>query len=283
MKTILYTTDYSKNSIPALHFAYGISQKMNAKMVALHVFDIPLVMGSTTSLTYARKEVKAIVLDKEKLASFCKEYLGNDPEKLNIAIKIMEETPISQGILKKAEEIEADLIVLGTKGNKPIGNYLLGSTTTTLIEKADCPILAIPPNTPFKAIDKIVYASDFEGSDIFAIEDLIELAKPFDAEIYLVHITSKDNKTSADQMEWFKNMLHHKVHYENIHFETRFGVDVFKTLEKYVNEINPEIVAMLQREGHNLIKNLWHRNLVKRMKNEAHYPLLSFNKRNVAI
>lgn len=283
MKTLLYATDFSDNSIPALHFAYGLSQELNAQMAALHVFDIPLVLGSTTSLTYARKEVNTFTRDKEKLTKFCKQYLGDDPEKLNITINIMEESTVWKGILQKAEEIKADLIVLGSKGDSPVRKFLLGSTATTLIEKANCPVLAVPPDTPFKAIDSIVYASDFEGSDIFTIEDLVALAKPLDADIYLVHISNKDEKTGAEQMEWFKNMLQHKVNYKNIHFETRFGIDVFETLQKYINETNPDLVAMLERTENSLIKDLWHRDLVKRMKSEGHYPLLCFNKKNVAV
>jgi nucleotide-binding universal stress UspA family protein len=281
MNNILYATDYSENSVAALHFAYGISKKLNAQLTVVHVFDVPLVLGNTTSITYARKEVKAFVRDREKLKEFCTRHLGSEPEKLDIAIKIEEDSPIWKGILEKAEEIEADLIVVGAKGDSPIRRYLLGSTTTDLIEKADCPVLAIPHNTSFQSIENIVYASDMEGSDIFTIEDLVTFADPFDARIHLVHITNKDRKTSEEQMKWFKNMLRHKVSYENVHFEIRFGVDVFETLRNYVNEIEPDMVVMLEREGKSLIKDLWHRDLVKRMKSEGHYPLLSFNKKNI--
>ena len=283
MKTILYATDYSDNSISALHFAYGLSKELNHKMVVLHVYEVPLVLESTTSTTYVSNEVKAFVREKEKLALFCKKNLRNNPEKINITINIAEHSPIWKGILEKAEEIEADLIVVGTKGDSTIRKYLLGSTTTKLMEKANCPIMAIPNNTQYRAIDTILYASDFEGSDIFIINDLVAFAKPLDAEIQVVHITNKDEKTSNEEMDWFKNMVHHKVRYEKLHFETRFGVDVFETLQKYANEINPDIVAILEREGNSLIKNLWHRDLVKRMNSETNYPLLSFNKKNVAV
>lgn len=283
MKTILYATDYSDNSISALHFAYGLSKELNHKMVVLHVYEVPLVLESTTSTTYVSNEVKAFVREKEKLALFCKKNLRNNPEKINITINIAEHSPIWKGILEKAEEIEADLIVVGTKGDSTVRKYLLGSTTTKLMEKANCPIMAIPNNTQYRAIDTILYASDFEGSDIFIINDLVAFAKPLDAEIQVVHITNKDEKTSNEEMDWFKNMVHHKVRYEKLHFETRFGVDVFETLQKYANEINPDIVAILEREGNSLIKNLWHRDLVKRMNSETNYPLLSFNKKNVAV
>lgn len=279
MKTVLYATDYSDNSVAALDFAYGISKKLNAQLIALHVFDVPLVLGSTTSITYARREVKTFARDKERLRRFCKKHLGNDASKLNVAIKIAEESPIWKGILEKSKETKADLIVVGTKGVSPVREALLGSTTNALMKKADCPVFAIPPNTNFKGIERIAYASDFEGSDVFAIEELQAFAAPFNAEIRLVHISNQDKKTREAKMDWFKNMLSHKVTYDNLHFDIRFGNDVFQTLQNYVNEIEPDMLAMLERKKNGLIKDLWHRDLVERMKIDGRYPIFSFNKK----
>lgn len=281
MDTILYATDYSENSVAALYYAYGLSKRLNARLMVMHVFDIPINWASTVSLTYSRREVKAFAKDKEKLKAYCARHLGNDPDKLNISIKIVEEETIWEGILQKAKETGTDLIVVGTRGNSPLRKFLLGSTTIALMERANCPVLAIPPDTKYNGLQRIVYTSDFEGSDIFAIEELAALAKPFDAEIRLVHITDKDKKTAEDQMEWFQNMLRHKVDYQKMNFETCYGEEVFEALQDYVQETEPDMVAMLQREGHSLIKDLQHGNLVKRMKSEGHLPLLSFNKKNI--
>ncbi len=281
MKNILYATDYSQNSVAALHFAYGLSKKLKSELIAVHVFDMKMTLASTVSLTYSRREAKAFAKDKERLTLFCTQHLGKDPAELNISIKIVEEEAIWEGILEKAEETKVDLIVVGTKGDSPLRKFLLGSTTTTLIEKAKCPVLAIPPETKYNDLDRMVYASDFEGSDIFTLRELVALATPYAATIHLVHITGRDKKKAEDQMEWFKEMVRHKVTYEKIHFELRFGADVFSILQGYIQEIEPTIVVMLQREGHSLIKDLQHNNLVKKMKNEGHFPLLSFNKKNI--
>ena len=229
MKTILYATDYSENSVSALHFAHALSKALNTKLVALHVFDVPVSIASPTSITYSRKEVKAFVRDKEKLVTFCTKHLGNDPDKLNITIKIDEDGSIWDGILEKADSVKADLIVVGTKGTSPIREFLFGSTTTSLIEKANCPVLAIPPSTPFKGIKTVIYATDFEGADIFTIKKLTELTEPFDAKIHLVHVATQETAAGKEQMDWFKDILRHKVRYQNIVFETLFGKDVFLT------------------------------------------------------
>jgi hypothetical protein len=182
-------------------------------------------------LTYSRREIEAFAKDKEKLEAYCTRNLGKDFNKLNISIKIVEEETIWEDILQKAKETGTDLIVVGTKGDSPLWKFLLGSTTSALIEKANCPVLAIPPDTKYKELQRIVYASDFEGSDIFTVDELVALAKPFDSEICLVHITDKDKKSAKNQMEWFKSMLQHKVDYEMIRFDLLYGEDVFHFTE----------------------------------------------------
>ncbi|HZJ18899.1 MAG TPA: universal stress protein [Pricia sp.] len=281
MKTILYTTDYSENSVAALHFSYALSKELDAELMALHVFELPLTLASTVSYTYSRKEVRAFGDHREKLIAFCTEHLRNEPEPLKITWKIDEGKPAADVIIKNAKELKADLIVVGTKGGSPIRKALLGSNTTSLINSAPSPVLAVPEDADFQGFKKIVYATDFERADIFTIEKMVELAEPFEADVHLVHVSTKEGDTGEDQMVWFKNMLRHKVDYENLRFDLRYGKDIFETLQNYVTEIQPDMVAMLEREGNGLFKNLHHYDLVKRMKSKGHVPLLSYHKKNV--
>lgn len=281
MQTILYATDYSQNSVAALHFSYALSKELDAELMALHVFDLPLTLASTVSYTYSRREVRAFGDHRERLIAFCTQHLRNEPDPLKITWKIDEGKPASDIIIKNAKEVKAYLIVVGTKGGSPIRKVLLGSNTTSLINSAPCPILAVPEDADFRGFRKIVYATDFEVADIFTLEKMVELAKPFEADMHVVHVSPKEGDKGEDQMAWFKNMLRQKVDYENLRIDLRYGADIFETLQNYVKEIEPDMVAMLEREGNSLIKNLSHYDLVKRMKSEGHVPLLSYHKRNV--
>lgn len=281
MKTILYGTDYSKNSVAALHFAYALSRELNARLIALHVFEMPLTLASTLSYTYSRQEIRTFRDYRDKLIAFCSEHLKNEPAPLKITWKIDEGKPASDIIVKNAKELKADLIIVGVKGGSHLRKLLLGSNTSALISRAPCPVLAVPEDADFQGIKKIVYASDFEGSDIFTIDKMVKLAEPFEAQIHLVHVTNRDKNTIEDQMEWFKSMLRHKVDYENVRFDLRYGEDVLETLKQVVDEIEPDLVAMLERERHGLLKDLRHWDLVRRMKNEGHVPLLSYHKENI--
>ena len=281
MKTILYATDYSDNSIAALQFAHSLSKKFKGKLFVLHVFDLSVTIASTVSLSYSRKVVKAFKEHKERLYSFCEEHLGVEPDNSNVTLKVKEGTPTWESIINSANELKVDFIVVGKKGESAIKEVLLGSTTSTLIEKSDCPVLAIPEKVSRKEIKTIAYAAALEEADLLAIEKLLGMAKQFKASIHVVHISTKSEYAGEDQMEWFKEMLQQKIHYNKLHFELRFSEDVFSALKQYVNEIDPNMLVMLERQGHSLIKSIWHRDIVKRMLTESKFPLMTYHKKNL--
>ncbi len=239
MRKILYATDYSENSVAALHFSYALSKELHAELIALHVFELPLILASTVSQTYSRKEVRVFADHRKKLIAYCEEHLKSEPEPLKITWKIDEGKPASDSIIINAKELKADLIVVGTKGGSPTRKMLLGSNTSSLITSAPCPVLAVPENTDFQGITKMVYATDFEAVDILTIEKMADLAKPFEADIHLVHVFVNKTDAAEDQMDWFKGQLRHKVGYGKMHFDLRYGDDVFETLQNYVEEIDP--------------------------------------------
>ena len=51
---------------------------------------------------------------------------------------------VVEQVIAVAEELRADLIVMGTKGHDSVGDMLRGSTTERVVRHASCPVLAVP-------------------------------------------------------------------------------------------------------------------------------------------
>jgi nucleotide-binding universal stress UspA family protein len=197
-------------------------------------------------------------------------------------IPVIHENSIpTDGILQKVESLNADLIFIGTKGSSLLKDLFLGSTASSLITKSYIPVISIPLETMVRPLKKIVYATAFEEADILAIRKLVALAEPFQAEIALIHVSTKTEYAGEDQMAWFKEMLESKISYANFSFDLRFSEDIFKSLLGYLDEVDADMMAMLEREGYSVIKSLWHQDTVMRMKTLIHRPLLSFHKKNL--
>ena len=281
MKTLLYATDYSDNSISALKLANGLRKKFKAKLFVMHVFDIEATFISTVSLAYAKLEEAAFKDHRKRLEEFYKKHIGEDVDDESVKLLVSENSIPSQKIADTASELNANMILVGMKGSSAVREFLIGSTASALIGKASVPVLAVPEEFADESIQQIVYATDFEEADIIAIQEIVVLAKAFGAKLKLLHVSTKDEYAGEDQLQWFKEMLSQRVDYTDMEFEVRFSEDIFNCLTEYVEEVKPQLLVMLEREGYHLISDIWHRDLVKRMKLGARVPLMSFHKKHL--
>ena len=281
MKNILIATDYSTNAITALKYASTLSKKLNATLVVTHVFDYPTVLGDIVDEPFPQLEIDAFKTHYSKLKDFCKQNLEDNLQEMNISFEVVENKSVVKGIISKAKEIDAFIIVVGMKGTSLLKEIIMGNTTRKLIDKAPCFVLAIPENTSYKEIKTIVYATDFEvNPDIEVLQNVSILAKAFKAKIQVVHIVTKKEYAGDSQMEWFKEMLEKKIEYKNIAFEVLFSDDIFETLKVYLGDVNADLVVMLERDEFGFFNKIFHRDLVKKMEVYGQIPLMSFNENN---
>jgi nucleotide-binding universal stress UspA family protein len=279
MKTILYATDYSKNSAAALKLSYWLSKKLDAKLVILHVFDLNVALLTPLSLTYSKMEKETYSKHLEKLSVFCDSATGILPDGERMQIVIKENAIVYEGILETQKEMGADLVVMGMKGSSTLKELIIGSTTIAMIEKSPCPILAVPSSTNEIALKTITYTTDFEESDLHAIAWLVKnFISKLNATLNIVHISTKNEYAGEDQMEWFKEMLQQKVSFDKLDFKICFSDDIFKELVLFLSKTKTDLVVMLEREKTSFIKSLAHRDLVKQMGFKGTLPLLCFNK-----
>ena len=107
-------------------------------------------------------------------------------------------------ILDRANEIEADLIVLGARGHSTIGRLLLGSISDTVATHADCSVLVVRPpdgeeltqaGTPCEGklsmddpIQKIELAYDGSESSKEAVSELMRFDWPQPTEVNVLSV-----------------------------------------------------------------------------------------------
>jgi nucleotide-binding universal stress UspA family protein len=51
------------------------------------------------------------------------------------------------------DEMNIDLIIIGTHGRKGVSRFLLGSTAEKLVRSAPCPVLTVRPSEEFSSAD----------------------------------------------------------------------------------------------------------------------------------
>ena len=155
INSILYTTDLSKNSAYAFRYAVNSALNHDAKIHILHVQDrIPasieamLKMDSPTESweEYAenkKKEMKKYI--KEKLEAFCRREFKDNPTFLDrvASIEVIDGDPAGE-ILQKADEIRADMVVMGSHSKGPLAHAFLGGVAEKVLNRIKIPVFIIP-------------------------------------------------------------------------------------------------------------------------------------------
>lgn len=135
-RTIVWATDGSENADKALCVAKTLTRENGASLVVVHVVQ-----------KYATKAALAVYADEEQVEAKLKRVVEElSGEGLDASLKIVEHIgpQPAHGIADLARDVEADLIVAGTRGHGALSGLLLGGVTSRLLHVAPCPVLAVP-------------------------------------------------------------------------------------------------------------------------------------------
>lgn len=137
--SILCAVDFSEVSARALRKAVSLASDSGAHLTLLHVTD-PLLDAAAraagTEGTIGQQTQGALRSLMDQVS----------PE----GVAVPMDTSVAVGepareILRKALDSGADLIVMGTQGRGAAGRFLMGSTTTRVLEATTIPVLVVPP------------------------------------------------------------------------------------------------------------------------------------------
>lgn len=280
MMTILYATDRTENSVPALKYAYNLSTKLNARLLVLYVHDMDPLRVSV-SRPAAQIEYHVIKEQTEILTSYCIKHLGVPVDNKKLQVEVMLNDSVSNAILEKTKDLETDIIIIGRKDKHTDRGLIVGNIGKGLQEKVPCPLLIIPNTIKDKSIKTILYASDFEEADVLAIKKLAPVAKELGAKINIVHISKEKEYAAKEQMEWFKELLLQEVDNKAIDFTLIFSDMVEEKLKVHADTIGADLLVLLEREEKGFFQKIFHKSLVAKMEEHIAIPLLSYNELNL--
>ena len=147
---ILLATDGSKDAKLAARTAADLAEKTGSELHIVYVggegfYETPPVEFATLDPTWVVREYPDLLSDLERTE---RELLDNEVEKVLAAGGTVTQAHLSMGkvapeIIGVAEEIDAGLIVVGSRGQGGIRRALLGSVSESVVKHAHCPVLVV--------------------------------------------------------------------------------------------------------------------------------------------
>jgi nucleotide-binding universal stress UspA family protein len=143
VKKILLATDFSEDARVALEASIGLAKQFDATLRVLHSYyvDVPAIYGGLGGDVLIPTDIVAPV--KEAAEKAVEELVADLASKGISASGRAVLGDASGAILRDAEEIGADMIVMGTRGLTGLKHVLLGSTAERVVRLAECPVLTL--------------------------------------------------------------------------------------------------------------------------------------------
>ena len=137
---LLVAEDFSDHAAVALDAAISLARELGARVEIVHVYQRPVELLTPYEIALP----ESVVTEVRKAAT---ERLKGSIEKVRAAglqgESHLREGPPAACIVALAEELPADLIVLGTRGLTGLKHALLGSVAERTLRTAPCPVLAV--------------------------------------------------------------------------------------------------------------------------------------------
>jgi nucleotide-binding universal stress UspA family protein len=133
-RKILVAIDGSQHARAALDLAVDLAQHYQASLCVLHAF--PHVSDLLGTPQYESLLVARTMIGQQLLES-ARTQVG---DAVVVETQLLEGPP-APAILRVAEEDGCDLIVVGSRGRSQLAGVLLGSVSSTIAQRAHCPVL----------------------------------------------------------------------------------------------------------------------------------------------
>lgn len=284
MKTILVLTDFSAHAKHAAEYAFALAKKIKADLMLCNTFLVPTEMPMAGLSVWPQEEYGILSEGSSDELYQLQDHLQNqvdtEPDASGFLPNIITSSAsgnIGDIVSELSSGANIQLVVAGTHDSNGLSDLLLGNTVNRIIDYLNFPLLLVPPTAVYKPLNKIAFAADLVdvGKDEKALYQLVNLAKPLNAEILVTHVyNEKNNKLDFEkQIKTLLTNISNKANYAHIY-------------SRIVDEENPEtglnwlcenghidMLAMVHQE-HNFFEKLFTKSHTQKMASHITIPLL---------
>ncbi|MGE0869737.1 MAG: universal stress protein [Kofleriaceae bacterium] len=144
-RTILVATDFSELADAGLAYAVDLASRLDATVHVLHVIPVPVMGMEEIGIAYGAVTMEATTAEAQRALDELVARYRSAGARVGIAAPRLEVGDPREVIDRVAEEINADLIVMGTHGRRGVRRMLLGSVAESVVRSAPCPVLTLRP------------------------------------------------------------------------------------------------------------------------------------------
>lgn len=243
MRTIVVPTDFSSSAEHAGLYAAQLAKALNASILLLHVYQMPVTMSDFPVLIVSSEELKKNADEAlKKVKAALQQTLPGVPVETESRLG-----DLIDEIKEVCEKREVIALVAGTKDLSGFERLLLGNTTLSIIRHCSFPVIAVPEGAEIKLPLKLALAVDLLNVEEIPVAKILDLVSRLHAELHLVHVEMKDEHFSENDLP---------VELKGARFHSLKETDITQGIQQFVQLNNIDLLAVLPHK-HNLYERLF--------------------------
>lgn len=170
LNSILLATDFRESSQEAARAAVKLAAAFSSAVTVFHVLE----EHPTWPVTPQENQDRLL----KHLAS----------QNIDVTDLLVSMGPPAELILKKTQELQPDLLLIGTGEKRQDDRLILGPVTHTILSQTSSATLVVNPFGPKLTFQTIVCPVDHSPSSRHGLEDAIQLARAFKSKLVVISV-----------------------------------------------------------------------------------------------
>ncbi|WP_405609244.1 universal stress protein [Polaribacter sp. Asnod1-A03] len=275
MKNIIVPIDFSNHSEYALKTAALLAKKHNATLFGLHMLDMQDMFLTESEFYQHEKAVFYLKLAEKKFKDFLKKDYLEDVK----VIPIIKNYKIFSEINSISEEVQADLIVMGSHGTSGIKDFFIGSNTEKVVRYSDTPVLVIKNEMSNIDFSDIVVATDFSEESIPAYKNMLKTLDFLNArkQVLYVNLPNENFKTTTEMEKMASSFLMKAEGNTDRLINVNYVCD--KSIEKgilnFSNAVGADLISVITH-GRTGLSHIFAGSIAEDVTNHSTLPVITF-------
>lgn len=262
MQTILIPTDFSENAMHAIRYAIALFKCELAEFYFLHGYADevygPFKSNNKTDVQVEKERIEKVT--KKRLDVLIKEVTDAPPNPKHTYKSISAFDSLVDAVNDSVNEINIDLVIMGTKGKTNDKKITFGSHTVQVFKYVQCPVLAIPQDAIFHQPKKILFPTDymlpFKRRELKLLNCL---SATYKSEIYCLYISDFED-ISSRQLD-NKRFLEESLPDSYLFFERTAVKNKAEAIQEQITLKSIDFLVMVNSR-HSFLEDLLYRSTV---------------------
>jgi nucleotide-binding universal stress UspA family protein len=250
IKRILIPTDFSDTANLALDHAVNLARLVDAQITLMHVV-------STFAFRVNLPEVDLDESQNSKLSGAVGNKLSQIAEAITSKHGIKVNTLVTSGrireeVVRLADEIDADIIIIGTHGVSGLKEFFMGSNAFRIVSEAACPVLSVQKSDKEVGFNNIVVPIDnsFHSREKLGIS--VRMAKTYNAKLFICGLRSYDHNDEDLNAKFRMKMKQVEDYLQEKEVEfttsTLFCSNIAKATMDYAAEVDGDLIIIMNEQ-----------------------------------